>query len=329
MIVTKMGGSNMKKWYSLLFAVLLTIGALAGCTKEQDQVNEEAGVEKNTEQAAFSVTIKDAFGDEVVIDHKPERIISLIPSNTEIAFALGLENVVVGVSDFDNYPQEVMKKEKIGGQDINVEKVLSLSPDLVLAHESTFQTSEMGIQQLKDAGINVLVIPNAEHFEQVYETIDIIGKATGETKKAAEIINGMKEKLDAIKAKATEIKDKKKVLVEVSPAPEIYIAGKNTFMNEMIGIINAENIANDQEGWVKMDEEAMVKRNPDVIITTYGSYVKNPIELVLTQKGWEHVNAVKNKQVVDVNADQVTRPGPRIVEGVEDFAKAIYPEVFK
>jgi iron complex transport system substrate-binding protein len=321
----------MKKWYSILFTVLIAIGALAGCTEKEAQESEtkEAGLEKKSEVTSFPVTIKDATGDEVVIDHKPERIISLIPSNTEIVYALGLGKEIVGVTDFDNYPQEVLEKEKVGGLDMNVEKVLSLSPDLVLAHESTAEQSELGLQQLRDAGIDVLVIYNAEQFEKVYETIDMIGKATGETKIASEIINGMKEKLEAIQVKAKEIKDKKKVLVEVSPAPEIYIAGKHTFMDEMMGIINAENIAHDQEGWVKIDEEAMIKRNPDVIITTYGYYVDNSTEQVLNQKGWENVNAVKNKQVVDVDSDQVTRPGPRIVEGVEDFAKAIYPDVFK
>ncbi|MCM2532854.1 ABC transporter substrate-binding protein [Neobacillus pocheonensis] len=321
----------MKKWYSLLFAVLLTIGALAGCSEKQNQVmeNKQAGAEKISEQPAFPVTIKDAIGNNVTIEHKPERIVSLIPSNTEIAFALGLDKEVIGVSEFDNYPQAVKKKEKIGGEDLNVEKIISLRPYLVLAHESTVQASKAGLEQLKNAGINVLVIKNADHFDEVYETIDMIGKATGETAKAAEIIMGMKKQLAAILAKAKGIKDKKKVLVEVSPAPDIYTAGKNTFMDEMLGMINAQNIAHDQDGWVKIDEEAMVKRNPDVIITTYGYYVKNPVAQVLNQKGWENVKAVKNKKVMDVNSDQVTRPGPRIVEGVEDLAKAIYPEVFK
>jgi iron complex transport system substrate-binding protein len=139
----------------------------------------------------------------------------------------------------------------------------------------------------------------------------------------------MKDKLAVIQEKAKEVKAKKKVLVEVSPAPEIYTAGKNTFMDEMLTMIKADNIANDQNGWIKINEEAMVKRNPDVIVTTYGYYVKNPAEKVLNEKGWENVNAVKNKQVIDVNADKVNRPGPRIVEGVEDLAKAIYPDVFK
>jgi iron complex transport system substrate-binding protein len=324
-------GRKMKKLYSLLLVVLLTVGVLAGCAEKKDQVKEEnkSSVEKKTAEITYPVTLTDATKTKVIIEKKPEKIVSLIPSNTEIAFALGLDKEVVGVSDFDNYPEAATKKEKIGGQEINLEKIISLKPDLVLAHASSAHNSEAGLQQLKDAGITVLVVNDAQNFDQVYDSIDMIGKATGETAKADEMITGMKDKLAEIKAKAGEIKEKKKVLVEVSPAPEIYTPGKNTFMDQMLSSINAENIANDQEGWIKIDQEAMIKRNPDVIVTTYGYYVKNPAEQVLSRKGWETVNAVKNKQVVDVDSDRVTRSGPRIVEGVEDLAKAVYPEIFK
>jgi iron complex transport system substrate-binding protein len=321
----------MKKLYSLLLVVFLIVGVLSGCAEKKDQVNEvnKTRVEKKIEGNAYPVTIKDALGTKVVINKKPEKIVSLIPSNTEIAFALGLDKEVIGVSDFDNYPEGAAKKEKIGGQEINLEKIISLKPNLVLAHASTAHNSEAGVQQLKDAGITVLVVNEAENFDQVYDSIDMIGKATGKSEKAVKIILDMKAKLVDIKAKAGEIKEKKKVLVEVSPAPEIYSPGKNTFMDEMLRLINAENIAKDQEGWVKIDQEEMINRNPDVIITTYGYFIKNPVEQVVSRKGWETVNAIKNKQVIDVNSDRVTRSGPRIVEGVEDLAKAVYPEVFK
>jgi len=330
-VITQKAGRIMKKLYSLLLVVLLTVGVLAGCAEKKDQVNEESktAVEKKTAEITYPLTLTDATKTKVLISKKPEKIVSLIPSNTEIVFALGLDKEVVGVSDFDNYPQAAKKKEKIGGQEINLEKIISLHPDLVLAHASWASTAEAGIQQLRNAGITVLVVNDAQNFDQVYDSVDLIGKATGETVKAEEMITGMKDKLAEIKTKAAEIKEKKKVLVEVSPAPEIYTPGKNTFMDQMLSVINAENIANDQEGWIKIDQESMIKRNPDVILTTYGYYVKNAKDQVLSRKGWETVNAVKNKHVVDVDSDRVTRSGPRIVEGVEELAKAVYPEVFK
>ncbi len=317
----------MKRLFSLLLAALLTIGMLAGCAGNSKQ--NTGGNGGNTNTTAFPITIKDALGNKVVIKEKPKKIVSLIPSNTEIAFALGLDKEIVGVSDNDTYPKAALKKEKIGGMEFNVEKIIGLKPNLVLAHASSALNSKAGLQQLRDAGINVLVVNDAKNFEQVYNSISMVGKATGEQSKADEIIKGMKSKLAAIKEKAAGIKNKKKVYIEVSPAPDLYTTGKNTFMNEMLNVINAENVTGDQNGWVKVNPESIIQKNPDVIVTTYGYYVKNSSSQVLTRQGWENVKAVKNKQVIDVNADLVNRPGPRVVEGVEDLAKAIYPEVFK
>jgi iron complex transport system substrate-binding protein len=323
----KPGGRKMKKIFSLLLAALLTIGMLAGCAGKSNQNQGNNDSSKNA--AAFPITIKDALGKKVVIKEKPKKIVSLLPSNTEIAFALGLDKEIVGVSDYDTYPKEALKKEKIGGQEFNVEKIIGLKPNLVLAHASSALNSKAGLQQLTDAGISVLVVNDAQNFEQVYDSISMIGKATGEQTKAGEIIKGMKSKLAAVKEKTAAIKDKKKVYIEVSSQPDIYTTGKNTFMNEMLTAINAENIFSDQKGWVKVNQESVIQKNPDVIITTYGYFDKKAVENVLTRKGWENVKAVKNKQVIDVNSDLVDRPGPRVVEGVEDLAKAIYPEVFK
>lgn len=321
----------MKKWYSLLFTVLLTLGVLAGCGQQNNQGNEkkETTGDKPTEQAAFPTTIKDALGNDVTIEKRPEKIVSLMPSNTEVAYALGLGDEIVGVSDFDNYPEEATKKEKVGGTEVNLEKIIALKPNLVLAHASTAHNAEAGLNQLKDAGIPVLVVNDAQSFDQVYDSILMIGKATGETQKAEELVKGMKDKLAEIKKKAAGITEKKKVFVEVSPSPEIYSPGNKTFMNEMLTAINAENVTSDLEGWAKVDQEAIIKHNPDVIITTYGYYVDNAMEQVLSRAGWENVTAIKSKQVIDVDSDRVTRSGPRIIEGVEDLAKAVYPEVFK
>ncbi|MBA2873274.1 ABC transporter substrate-binding protein [Thermaerobacillus caldiproteolyticus] len=324
----------MKQWkyYVMFLAFLLTFGLLVGCNSEN--ANNETTAKKQeakTEEAAFPVTVKDGLGEEVTIQSEPKKIVSLIPSNTEIAYALGLGEKIVGVSDFDNYPEDAKKKEKIGGTDFNVEKIISLKPDLVLAHASGAHNSKDGLQQLKDAGITVLVVNDAKTFDDVYHSIELIGKATGTTKKAHEIIENMKTKLEAIKEKAKSIKEKDqlKVWVEVSPAPEIYTAGKGTFIDDMLKVISAKNVAGDQEGWPMFTEEKAVALNPDVIITTYGDYVKDATKQVMSRPAWKDVPAVKNKRVYDVNSDLVTRPGPRLVEGVEELAKAIYPEVFQ
>lgn len=116
--------------------------------------------------------------------------------------------------------------------------------------------------------------------------------------------------------------------MEVSPSPDIYTPGKNTFMDEMLHIISADNAAAELDGWAKIDEESMIAANPDVIITTYGYYKKDAVSEVTARKGWQDVNAVKNGQVFDVPSDLVTRSGPRLIEGVEELAKAVYPNQF-
>jgi iron complex transport system substrate-binding protein len=322
----------MKRIYTLLFALLLSVIVLAGCgaieEKETNQ-SEQGEMTEQTENTAFPVTIKDAADEDVVIEAQPEKIVSLIPSNTEIAFALGLGEKIVGVSDNDNYPEEVANIEKIGGMEFNVEKIISLQPDVVLAQGSMADSSAEGLKQIQDAGIPVIVVNDAKNFAEVYKSIEMIGTATGKQEEAQKIVDDMKAKVEDLKAKAATIKDedKKSVLMEISPAPELYAAGKNTFIDEMLSIINAENIVK-EEGWPKVDQEAIISSNPDVIITTYGFYVDNPVGQVTSREGWQDINAVKNKQVVDVHSDKVTRPGPRLVEGVEEVAKAVYPDIF-
>jgi iron complex transport system substrate-binding protein len=322
----------MKRIYTLLFALLLSVLVLAGCgASEEKETNqgEQGAKTEQTEKAAFPVTIKDAADEDVVIEAQPEKIVSLIPSNTEIAFALGLGEKIVGVSDNDNYPEEVANIEKIGGMEFNVEKIISLQPDVVLAQGSMADSSAEGLKQIQDAGIPVIVVNDAKNFAEVYKSIEMIGTATGKQEEAQKIVDDMKAKVEDLKAKAATIKDedKKSVLMEISPAPELYAAGKNTFIDEMLSIINAENIVK-EEGWPKVDQEAIISSNPDVIITTYGFYVDNPVGQVTSREGWQDINAVKNKQVVDVHSDKVTRPGPRLVEGVEEVAKAVYPDIF-
>lgn len=322
----------MKKLGMKLFTGLLVIGILTGCGSEVEEKQQQSASEIDKgKSAVFPVTLKDATGEQVTIEEEPQKIVSLIPSNTEIAFAMDLGEKIVGVSDYDNYPKETAEIEKIGDLEFNVEKIISLSPDLVLAHWSTADSAKEGLQQLRDSGISVVVINDAANFKDVYSSIEMLGKATGANHNANVLIDEMKTKLRTIEEKAAEIKqhEQKKVLVEVSGSPEIYVTGKNTFLDEMLQLINAKNAAADQEGWAKMEEESMIEENPDVIITTYGRYVEDVTSDILNRNGWEAVTAIKEKQVVDVNEDLVTRSGPRLAEGVEELAKAVYPDVFK
>lgn len=326
----------MKKFNLFLLSLLLMFGILAGCgdTTENNESNEQdvnteqndASADEDTQEQTFPITVEDASGEEITIEGEPERIVSLIPSNTELAYALDLGENIVGVSDHDNYPEDVLDKEKIGGLELNIEKILSLEPDLVLAHP----TNDLdGVEQLKESGITVLTVNDATNFEEIYQSIEMMSEATGTKDKGEDLVATMKEDLQAIEDKADDIEesDMKKVYIEISPAPEIFTPGQNTFEDEILSILNAENMAGDQDGWVELSEEAVVEKNPDVIILTY-DYIDNPVKQVLDRKAWQDITAVKEEQVHVVDTDVVSRPGPRLVEGAEILGEAIYPEVF-
>ncbi|MCY9374097.1 ABC transporter substrate-binding protein [Bacillus sp. T17B1] len=317
----------MKKLAGIWTALLLAAVMIAGCGNAADQKDSKAN-QKTEASQAFPVTIGDASNQDVTIKKEPKTIVSLMPSNTEITYALGLGDKVVGVTTNDTYPKEVKKVEKVGDMNINVEKVISLKPDLVLAYESSMSASADAIKQLKDAGITVLTVNDAQSFSEVYKSIEMIGEAAGAEKKADQLVKRMKTDLAAIKEKAAGISkaDQKKVFVEVSPAPDIYTTGKDTFMDEMLEAIHAENAASAQKGWAKMTEEAIVKLNPDAIVTTNG---ESAVSEIKKRSGWSGVKAIRHHEVYDVDPDLVTRPGPRLIKGVEELAEHIYPDVFK
>lgn len=158
---------------------------------------------------------------------------------------------------------------------------------------------------------------------------EMMAEVTGTKDKGEELITTMQDDLDVVAEKADEIDedDMKNVYIEISPAPEIFTSGKNTFEDDILDILHAENVAKDEDGWVELSEEAVVEMNPDVIVLTY-DYTDNPVEDVMERKAWQDIDAVKDEQVYLVDTDIVSRPGPRLVEGAEELGKAIYPEVF-
>lgn len=315
----------MRKFSYVFFLLFLSLGVLIGCSSNEGKEETTDTEVEDVKEAEFPLTVTDATDNEITFDKKAEKIVSVLPSNTEIAFALGLEDEIIGVTELDNYPEEAAEKEKVGDFQINVEKVISLEPDVVLADESVDQAA---LDQIRDADVQVLVVKTAENFEEVYDVIHLIGEVTDTTAEAEKIETDMKEKLAALEEKVAEIEEPKSVYVEISPAPETYTVGKNTFINTLLEKINAENSAGDLEGWPQVNEEAVIEMNPDVIITTYGNYVDDPVKEITDRKAWSDIPAVKEEQIYDVNEDLVSRPGPRLVEGAEELAKAIYPDLF-
>lgn len=313
----------MKKWQLLSSAALLTL-TLAACNSEK--ATDEQSAKDNTEiteAAQFPVTIKDALDKEITLEKAPERIITLAPSNTEILFGLGLNDEIIAVNDNDTYPEEALSKESVGGMEFNLEQIISLQPDLVVAHESgLYSFNEQAIAQLESVGIPVFVVKDAKTFEETYETIEQIGKLTNKEKEAEEMIVSIKEGIEEIEVKVADLEEKS-VFVVVGTNPQLYVAGQETFISEMLEVLNVEN-AVPELGWPQYSSEQFVKSNPDIILVTY----ENDLAAIEENDAYAEMDAVKNANVKLVDSDTTSRQGPRIVEGIESIGEAIYPEVF-
>lgn len=316
-----------KKVASILAVLVLTTGLVAGCGSNvapQDKPSQQET--KTTMKSSYPLTVKDATGTQVTIQSEPKRIVSLLPSDTEILFALGLGDKVVGVSKWADYPAEVKTKPVIGDMKVDSEKVVAQKPDLVIGGASA---NGQDIEALRKLGVTVYAI-EPKTISEVEQSIKEIGKITNAAEKANEITASMEKKVNDIKAKTKDLTDDKKprVYVEVSPAPDIYTAGKGTFMGEMIELAGGKNIFADINGWKKVDSEQVVAKDPQVVISTHG-VTADVLKDLQGRSGWNNIFAVKEHKVTAVDTNLVSRPGPRIVDGLELFAKAIHPELFK
>ena len=310
----------MKKLKSLflVFALLFVLSA-CGNTEENDNTLENNNVEGTNVE---TVTLTDALNKEIKIEKAPERIVSLIPSNTEILFALGAGENVVGVNDTDNYPPEVESIQKIGGVEYDLEMIISLNPDLVLAHESGMYGLGDGIAQLEAAGIPVFVVKNAVNFEETYQTIEQIGLLTGRQDEAKKVNENIQTKLAELQEKVKDV-EPKKVFIVVGANPEIYAVGKGTYMDEMLNALNIQNAVTEPD-WPVYSTEDFIASDADIILTTY----EPDIEAIKANPLFGTMKAVQTNQLLLVDGDTTSRQGPRLAEGVESIAKAVYPELF-
>lgn len=251
-----------------------------------------------------------------------ERIISLMPSNTEILYALGMGDEMVGVSTVDDYPKAVEHVEKFDAMQLNYEALLKAKPTLIFAHES-MTSQEKLLKRLSDKGIKVVTVKEAQNFDEMYASIDQIGKAVHKEKEADQLEAKIKEDIKQVIDKYHKKLSGKKVLVEVSPAPEIYTGGKGTMFDDMIHQLGSTNVFHDINGWQPVNSEAIIKRNPDVIIAT--SDLSDEVYKASVEKrgGFSNLNAVKQGAVYTIDADAISRPGPRIAQGLKELAETI------
>lgn len=326
---------------ALILSLLMLASVTIGCTNKEnlDKSNKESNVENidqeenivqeedEVEESSFPVEVKDKFGNTVIIEEEPMKIVSLAPSNTETLFALGLGHRVVGVTPFCDYPEEALAIEKVGDYSgNNLERIIELEPDLVLVYGAGDEEEN---RILREAGIHVLGFLS-ETMEDIIQDIETIGKATGRNEEARDIINSIREKRDYVVEKVKEAGEVS-VFYEIWHDP-LMGAGKGSFMDELITLAGGNNIANDTDGaYPQYDLEQLIERDPQVYLASKDTDDKT-IESIKTRPGYHAISAIKNHRIYlfeGNEANLVSRPGPRIGEALEVVAKAIHPELFE
>ena len=274
-------------------------------------------------------TVTDREGNEVAITTNIEKIVSTAPSNTEILSALGVGDKIVCIDTYSANIEGVNKDaEQMDFTSPDAEAIIELEPDIIIASGyNKSGSSDDPFKSISDAGIPVVYIPSSESIDGIYKDIEFIASVVNEEAKGEEIVSNMKTEIEEVSKVGETIKDKKKVYMEIGPAPTLYSIGNSTFLNEMIELIGAENIFKDQQSWISPTEEAVIDANPDVILTTV-NYVENPTEEIKSREGWENINAVKNNQVYYIDADSSSRPTQNILKALNEMAKAVYPDEY-
>jgi iron complex transport system substrate-binding protein len=316
------------KRISLIFSLTLTLIFIGGCnsSKPQEQT-PKAQEQKISSQTTYPLTFRDDSGKESTLSSKPQRIVSFVPATTETLFALGLEGKVIAVTKYDNNPQGVQQKVEYVFEDSlnpNVEQILKLNPDMIVLGMHDDKTVN-GIRNLKIPVIQL----NPQSLEATYETIDKLGQITDTQEQAKKLINGMKQKEKIIADKVNTVKEADRVKVWLEVDPNLFTAGQGTFLNELLTKAGGINIASEVKDWGQYSEEQIIAKNPQVILDTYSYYMPNVKETISARKAWQTIEAVKSKKVFDLDSDMVTRPGPRIVDGLESITKVLYPDLFK
>jgi len=269
-----------------------------------------------------ALTILDGAGRVVTIPKTPERIVSIASAATETLYAIGCGDKVVGVDKYSDYPPEVKEKPQVGtGSKLNVEKVLGLEPDLVVA----WWFNRQAIKTLEDKGITVVAI-NPRTVNEVMDTIRVLGLVTGHLEEAERLVSEMQARIKEVTAKVKDIPKEKRPLVYYELYTPMKTTGPGTFTDELIRMAGGINIAAEEPvRYPVLSKEYIIERNPDVIIVASGGA---SVEEIKGREGWGNIKAVKNGRVYTIDRHLVTC-NPRIVEGLEQFCRWFHPELGK
>jgi len=320
---------NTRKIFPSALAALIAL-ALFACAPAPTPTPVPPTVAPTAMPAAFPLTITDSAGRQVSIAKEPKKLVLLSPSVTEIVFALGQGNKIAAVDQFSDFPAEAKSLPKIGGSSgkFNFEQIVALNPDLVLGAGTTAPDNLKKLEELK---LTVVIIGSRKTtIEGALKEIALTGQVIGAPAQAQQVTDAMQKKLDALKAKAATAKTKPKVFWELDATDvnKPFTVGPGNFVNDIIALAGGENIfSKATTEFPQVSAEQVVAANPDVIILSDFAYGIT-VESVKARKGWDVIAAVKNNKIFPIDDNLVSRPGPRVVDGLEAALKLIHPELF-
>jgi iron complex transport system substrate-binding protein len=340
LLSNQIGEAMKKPSNNFLILNLAILGlALGACSSPLQTTTQQTPALSPTIEAAPPTTsagqkgleLTDGLGRQINLNQPAQRVVSLAPSNTEILFAVSAGSQVVGRDTFSDYPPESQDAADIGGGfgDLNTETIVSLDPDLVLASSLTPQEQ---ITALEDLGLIVFVLSNPSGFEGLYENLEVVSQLTGHSGEAAALIDTLRARVSAVDQKISAVSERPLVFYELdgSEPDAPWTAGPRTFVSTLITMAGGENLGDQLEGeWIQVSAEELIARNPDVILL--GDYTWGGVtpEDVAARSGWEAIAAVKNDNVHTFDDNLVSRPGPRLVLGLELMAQLLHPELFE
>ncbi|MCL4544314.1 MAG: ABC transporter substrate-binding protein [Chloroflexi bacterium] len=276
---------------------------------------------------SYPATLRDDSGVSVTIPKQPEHIVSLSPSVTEIIYAVGAGPELVAGTQYDNYPPQAKKTALIKGLTPSLEAIVGYSPDLVVA-DSVNSSNVIG--QLRALHIPVIFL-DAHNLNGVYHDITLVGAAVNHEATAEQVVRGMQAKEHYVEQRVAKVATHPRTFVEIdaSDPAKIYTAGPGSFIDALVTLAGGVNVAhNAKTAYPQYNLEALLVANPQIIVLTDAQYGVTPAQ-VAARTGWAAIAAVKSKRVYPINADLVSRPGPRLVDGLEALAKIIHPDLFR
>jgi iron complex transport system substrate-binding protein len=303
--------------FAFLTALLLTLIACGAAPSAVTPAPTPSGPQ-------YPITVTDDRGKQVTFPSPVRRIVSVAPSSTELVYALGAGGLVVAVDDFSDYPPGAKALPKVGGFRTSPEKILSFQPDLVLAITTGNLAPELEAQ-----GQRVVVFEPTD-LDGVYENITTLGAILDRATAARDLVQRMRDRIGAVVDRAKTATARPRVLHELdaSDPTKIYVAGPGNFIDAMITAAGGTNVASSaQSPYPQLSVEEIIRSNPEVIVLSDASYGATP-QVVSARVGWSAIDAVKRGRVYPIDPDIVSRPGPRLADAVEAYAKLLHPELF-